>query len=854
MRLRNCHVALLGVSMASLTDGSVLINEISDKGTNNACQGNDWIELYNSGNAAVDLSEGYILHDDKGVISDNAFTFPPGQIVLPNEYLLLCTKLGSESTNGEIGGDVTDPSSPSFGISSDDTITLVRRQANLADETATQSRVAFEIVSSVTLPNTDDGFDVTYAYNATSGQYTYTSTPTPGKANMFTRIKTEDELLAQKRASLAAQNELGVRFFGMDDRGYKVVGAMPDVLELRVTMFQLDFDDLMANKSFESYSHLQNGTLTTTEGELLARIDSPAKIRPKGQSTLYMGICLGTNTIPYQLDLSALNASQSLFGVEKFYLRHHMGDFSYSRDWAYNRMLARFGLPYLRVRKVVFYINDVKQGFYSLIEAVDQEYVFARNFPKYNPESFALYKVKSMALGCGAYSKEEMKKAGARLSDQSTPPYSFQRGEHRSPVKVEGSLALGRCLDNFVASVFDVDFADVVLAYQRYDENCADMLLGEGLIERDLGTKDWDTAMKDFITDNFRGDEKCTEQCANSDFVEKADVENLLKTFAFYAVLVIADSPMINGNNYYLVQSGDETNGGPGGWKIVAYDFNAARVVFCNNDVCNPRLVHWSITRPTCESLEDNLIVGPLLTDPSLHSRYLEYVREFTETVYANQTFIEEIEQHQAVQENFVKDDFWSVFGAYYGAEMTTESSKWEERGEQFPLLPTMKARAESVREQLAALDADVFPRGPHDIGVNGDYEPWEPCPDWRSKEANASKCAQACKYEGCDMQGWTVESYCNESSGICYHGDYDERCHGLKDEDRYVDMEDTLDGRRTFCRFAAGVPVRASECPAVGAVQSQPFQSAAGGFFGLSSVFGCMIHMFFALIVNAVH
>jgi Lamin Tail Domain/CotH kinase protein len=848
MRLGHFPVALLSLSVASLTDAVVLINEISDKGTSNTCQGNDWIELYNSGNETVDLSDGYILHDDKGVSSEDAYTFPTGQIILAYDYVLLCTKVESESTNAEVGFDVIDPSSPSFGISSKDTITLVRKKANLDDQKNSQNGVVFEVMSTVSLPNIDDSFDVTYAYNSTSGQYAYTSTPTPGEDNIFTRIKTEEELLVDKRAALAAQHELGVNFFGMDGRGYKVDDAMPDVLELRVTMLQVDFDYMMANKSFESYSPFQNGSLTTTEGELLARIDSPAQIRPKGQSTLYMGICLGTDTIPFQLDLSTINASQSLFGVERFYLRHHMGDFSYSRDWAYNRMLARFGLPYLRVRKIVFYINDVKQGYYSFIEAVDQEYVFARNFPDYNPERFALYKVKSMALGCGAYSKEEMNKAAARLNDESTPPYSFQRGEHRSTVKVEGSFALAKCLQNFVADLFDVDFADVVLAYQRYDENCADMLLGEGLIERDLGTKDWDDAMNDFITNNFQADKKCTEECANSDFAEKADVENLLKTFAFYAVNVIADSPLINGNNYYLAQSGDEDNGGPGGWKIVAYDFNAARVVFCNNDVCNPRLVHWSIVRPTCESLEDNFIAGPLLSDPALHSRYLEYVREFTETVYANQTFIEEIEQHQATQENFVKEDFWSAFGAYYRAEMTTESANWEEEGEQFPLLPTMKARAESVREQLAALDADAFPRGPHDVGVNGDYAPWEPCPDWRSKEANATKCEQACKYEGCHMPGWTVESYCNESSGICYHGDYDEQCRGLNDEERYADMEDTPDVRSTFCRFAAGVPVRAAECPAAGAVQSQPVISAAGIFSPLSSVVGGMISILIAL------
>eukprot|EP00797_Seminavis_robusta_P004995 Sro1328_g263180.3 (377) ;mRNA; r:11264-12394 len=354
------------------------------------------------------------------------------------------------------------------------------------------------------------------------------------------------------------------------------------------------------------------------------------------------------------------------------------------------------------------------------------------------------------------------------------------------------------------------------------------MLIGEGLIDRDLGTKDWDKQMKKFITNNFRGDHKCDEECANNDFAQNADVDNLLKTFAFYAVSVIADSPLINGNNFYLAQAGDEANGGPGGWKIVPYDFNAARVVFCNDNVCNPRLVHWSIARPTCESLENNPIAGPILSDPVLFNRYIDYVREFTNTVYANETFIAELEEHQAAQEKFVRKDFWSVFGAFYSLEKTTESANWEEEEDRYPLLPTMKARAEDVRAQLAAIDAGMFPRGPHGVGVNGDYEAWEPCPDWRSQQVNATMCEQSCKYYGCDMPGWTVQSHCDELTGTCYHGDYDEQCRGVHDGEQYPGMENTEDGRETFCRFAAGFPVKAAECPAPGEVNPDRLESSA--------------------------
>jgi hypothetical protein len=125
---------------------------------------------------------------------------------------------------------------------------------------------------------------------------------------------------------------------------------------------------------------------------------------------------------------------ETLFGVERMYLRNHFMDPTYMRDWAMNRMLARFGLPHLRTRKLRFYINGDYIGFYSAVEAADQEYVFARNFPGYNPFNFSLYKRKIESIGCGLYDPDMLAEAETRLDDPSKPPYSFERGSHRDPI------------------------------------------------------------------------------------------------------------------------------------------------------------------------------------------------------------------------------------------------------------------------------------------------------------------------------------------------------------------------------------------------------------------------------------
>lgn len=836
-------------ALLSLAKANVIINEIADKGTSDVCNGEDWIELYNGGATEVNLgAENYVLHDDKGMLSSDVFIFPQNTILAAQDYLVLCTgqKLSSEESDIEI----LDPMSPQFGIGGGDTITLLRVQtignATLAPGTVfstARNGDTYEVVSVVALPNTDDDFDVTYSLNIETGEYNYTSTPTPGAPNVITPVLTQEEKNAQWKEELKAQSDEGIQFFNMDDAGLPVADGMEDVVDLLFTMEEADYAYMMANETYEMYRPFQSGVLAKTDGTVISTIDTPGRIRPKGQSTLFMSACTGTETFPLQVELGD---GETFYGMEKFFLRNHMGDFSYNRDWAYNRMLARFGLPFLRTRKARVYVNGNLHGFYTVMEAPDQDYVFHRNFPDFDPQSYALYKVKSYSFDCGIYTHEEIAIAEARMDETSTPPYAFQRGEHKTPVEELGMMGTDQCIDNYNEQLWEHDYIDVILAWLRYDKSCEDMIMGEDLIDRDLGTKDYNKEMREFITKDYSQEQKCDEGCTNTDLKERVDTENWLKSFAFYAVTANSDSPLINGNNFYLAQSGAENSGGVGGWKFVPYDFNLPNVVYCHDDLCNSRLAHWSIARPTCTSLEQNNLAGPLLTDETLHARYLEYVREFTETVYANEEFIEQIQAHAAAQKEYVLPDFWSFFGAFYDKELTPDSAKWDEEDDRFPLLPFMKARAEDVRAQLKAIDEATYPRGPF-VGINGDNEPLEACPDWRSEEADQSACPGGCNYRGCEQPDWTIPSYCDEEKGICVHGDYDERCRGVEDEFGYIGIEDTPDGRKTWCRYTKGVPVKVAECPAVGAFLEDAAESSG---VRASFVFSALI----ALVAVLVH
>jgi hypothetical protein len=189
--------------------------------------------------------------------------------------------------------------------------------------------------------------------------------------------------------------------------------------------------------------------------------------------------------------------------------------------------------------------------------------------------------------------------------------------------------------------------------------------------------------------------------------------------------------PMGNGNNYYLANPGYDSS-----WKMVSFDHNSHGVQTCNG-VCKRRLAHWSIVRPTCSSLESNQLVGPLLSNATLHAQYIEYVRSFVDQVIGNASFIKQIREHgKAIQQDVTVDD-WSQGGVYFEDNIKTDPTLWNKKDAKFPLLPLYAARVTDVRNQLEALDNGTFPRGPH---LDTPVEPNEVCVDWRSTTATPSR------------------------------------------------------------------------------------------------------------------
>lgn len=106
---------------------SVVINEINYKSADDF-DTKDWIELYNTTAAAINLSGWKLLSNDPA----HAFTFPAGTVIEPYGYLVVCSNLSKlVKHNPSVTNFVGDFE---FGLSNEDKIQLFDSEKNLIDQ------------------------------------------------------------------------------------------------------------------------------------------------------------------------------------------------------------------------------------------------------------------------------------------------------------------------------------------------------------------------------------------------------------------------------------------------------------------------------------------------------------------------------------------------------------------------------------------------------------------------------------------------------------------------------------------------------------------------------------------------
>jgi len=277
--------------------------------------GTDWIELLVLGDGPVELSD-YSLVDEN---PDHAAESLPDRSLEPGAYYVVVAS-HDEPSDG----------SPhvSFQLGGSDSVTLFRDEVEV-DSLVWLSGEADEGMSWGRLPDgTGDA---------------QTLDPTPGTANEpYT-----GELV-------------GTQSLFVTDR----------VVDLRVELDSADWAAILASPRDEVYypANLNYDGVSVEE----------VGFRTKGNSSLSSAASTGSIRLPFKIDLNYYVEGQELLGEAKFVLNNGFKDPSCMRDYLANTLAREFGLPAPRASFVNLYINDEHIGLYTLIEAVDGNFVDER--------------------------------------------------------------------------------------------------------------------------------------------------------------------------------------------------------------------------------------------------------------------------------------------------------------------------------------------------------------------------------------------------------------------------------------------------------------------------------------------
>lgn len=200
-------VSLFAVLMSS-ADAVPVINEVMANNESTLADGqgefDDWVEIYNSGNAAVDLS-GYFLSDDAGDVARWQIPLASGVVVLPGERVVLW-----------LDGDTEDGAD------------------HLPFRLAAEGEVLFltdpdgvTVVDQVTLPVQHP--DISYGRDEATGEFRYLINPTPGMVNDPTGVAVLEGVTFSEKAGtfeLAFDLVLSTTSVGADIR-YTLDGTLP---------------------------------------------------------------------------------------------------------------------------------------------------------------------------------------------------------------------------------------------------------------------------------------------------------------------------------------------------------------------------------------------------------------------------------------------------------------------------------------------------------------------------------------------------------------------------------------------------------------------------------------------------
>ena len=336
-----CVILLFSISLFACADvnansAAVRINEITAKSD----AGRDWIELYNAGNTAVDISQWIISDNNK----DHQYRIPDGTLLQPRDYLV-------------IGRDDSGTSGFDFGLGAQDAVRLYDARENLIDSTSWEEGDAPNNQSWGRIPN---GL----------GDFETLTTPTRGRENMILNAGFVPGMYADGSDALFDMERIIEVVIEMDPADWEFVKN-----DRREVAVGTDTDELFAT------GYTYKPATVTIDGMVFENVG----VRKKG----FVG---SVNNIKpsLKIKLDRFEPGQELFGFERITLNNNTSDPSFLNQYFTYALFRRANLPAPRCNLAVVTVNGEFMGLYSNVESIKKNFL-SYHFSDNDGDLYELY-------------------------------------------------------------------------------------------------------------------------------------------------------------------------------------------------------------------------------------------------------------------------------------------------------------------------------------------------------------------------------------------------------------------------------------------------------------------------------
>ena len=471
------------------------------------------------------------------------------------------------------------------------------------------------------------------------------------------------------------------------------------VLTVHITMDKADRAAMMADLVGKHYYRAD----ICIDGEVVEDV----AVRAKGSSSLMQAAFSPDIVAGLKVDFNFFNSKRDYHGIKKLCYGNAFTDPTLMKEFLAYEVMTAMEVPTPRACFVDLWVNDVHQGVFTQVEAVDGYFV-AQHFPDgsgnlYKPE-LAAGRLDWTEADAAAQEAEASGAAGAR------PPAPAYGPASTTTTTAESYRIGGGDLETIIQQLGD----DAGWIPGRLDKPRDGSHPGgsgrpprtdpmslmsvdlEYLVSVGLKTNE-DNADHSRLFELLEVLNSDPEKVSADDLGAVLDVDEVLRYLAALVVLVDLDNYIGMGHNYYLYEN-------RGRFSIIPWDLNMSFGGF-ESGLSEAQLVGLLIDEPTAQSLDMYPLVKQLVKEPECLERYHDYLRELIEGPFSVERMDARIEEIAGLIRPYVaKDRHVSLkrFEEGLDEHLAGHAPSWAMGGVFIGLRHFVEERCASINAQLS--------------------------------------------------------------------------------------------------------------------------------------------------------